>query len=102
MFKAIDPAFFEQFNAAPGTVLGKFFDFQRAGLDAVREIADNNIRAIAQVSSCRNPQDFLAGQQAAVQALAEQNIAVLTRLFQPALDDAEVSAKASKVVRKAV
>lgn len=102
MFKAIDPVFFEQFSVTPGTALGKFFEFQRAGFDAAREIADNNIRAITQLSSAGTPQDFLAAQPVALKELAEQNIAVLTRLFQPALEDTAANAKAPKVVRKAV
>lgn len=101
MFKAIDPVFFEQFNVAPDTALGKFFDFQRAGFEAVREIADNNIRALTQLSTAGNPQDFFAAQPGVVQTLAEQNIAVLTRLFQPAIDGAASAAKAAKAVRKA-
>jgi DnaJ-class molecular chaperone len=84
MFQAMDKSFLEQFNVDPSTVFGKFIEFQRAGFDAVREIAENNGHALTQLSAIRDPKEYLTAQQSILQSVAEQNVAVLTRLFQSA------------------
>ncbi len=84
MFNYMGQNLFDQFNVDPGGVIGRLVDLQRAGLEAVREMADNNSRAMVQLTSLRNPQEFLATQQQVLQSVAEQNMAVLTRLMQSA------------------
>jgi hypothetical protein len=84
MFPPLDPKLFEQFNADPATFLGKLAEFQRANFEAAREIADNNNRAFQQLASIRDPQEFFSAQGAILQAAYQQNVDVLTRLWQPA------------------
>ncbi len=88
MFNYMGQNLFDQFNVDPGGVIGRLVDLQRAGLEAVREMADNNSRAMVQLTSLRNPQEFLATQQQVLQSVAEQNMAVLTRLMQSAASPA--------------
>lgn len=96
MFQAIDKNFLEQFNVDPGTIFGKFVEFQRAGFEAVREIAENNGRALTQLTTIRDPQEFLASQQTILQTVAEENVAVLTRLFQSASAEVTSPVKSRK------
>lgn len=100
MFQAIDKNFLEQFNVDPSTVFGKFVELQRAGFEAVREIAENNGRALTQISTIRDPQEFLTAPQTILQNVAEQNMAVLSRLFQSATAEDSVPAKARKAAER--
>lgn len=100
MFQAMDKNFLEQFNVDPGTIFGKFVEFQRAGLEAAREIAENNSNALTQMTAIRDPQEFMASQQSILQTVTEQNVAVLTRLFQSTSAEAVAPAKVRKVAER--
>lgn len=96
MFQAIDKNFLDQFNVDPGTVFGRFAEFQRAGFEALREIAENNGHALTQLGALRDPKEFFTAQQTILQTVTEQNTAVLTRLFQSTSAEAAAPVKVRK------
>lgn len=81
MFPSFDPKFFEQFSMNPGSFLTKIADFQRANFEAAREIAENNTKAFQQLATIRDPQELASMQPAILQAVVQQNLEILTRLW---------------------
>jgi len=82
MFPSFDPKLFEAFTADPTSFLGKLADFQRANFEAARKIAEINAGAFQQLASIRDPQQFVSAQSAILQAAVQQDIEVLTELWQ--------------------
>jgi L-lysine 2,3-aminomutase len=82
MFPTFDPKFFEQFSLNPASFLSKLADFQRANLEAAREIAETNTKAFQQLAAARDPQAFMTIQQAVIQAAIQRNTEIMTRLWE--------------------
>lgn len=97
MFPQFDQKFFEQFSANPASFLTKIADFQRANFEAARQITENNAKAFQQLATIRDPQAFMSVQPAIVQAVVQQNVQILTALWQSlGADLAPPSGKAKK------
>ena len=82
MLSLVDTKFFDQANVDPTGFIGRMIEFQRAGIAAASEIAENTSRGLLQLASVRDPQEFFTAQQTILQEIAQQNFAVLTRLGQ--------------------
>ena len=94
MFPTIDPKFFEQLASNPLALIGKIAEFQRANFEAAREIAENNSRAFQQLATIRDPQELASMPPAILQATAQQNMEILTRLWQNAVSEQAPAPKA--------
>jgi len=100
MLSLVDTKFFDQANVDPTGFFGRLIDFQRAGIAAASEIAENTSRGLLQLASVRDPQEFFAAQQTILQEIAQQNFAVLTRLGQTTVEEGETPAAARKAAPK--
>lgn len=93
MFSSFDPKMFEAFSADPTSFLTKLADFQRANFEAARQIAEINAKAFQQLAAIRDPQQFVTAQSAILQAAVQQDIEVLTELWQSLGENAAPPAK---------
>jgi hypothetical protein len=82
MFPSFDQKFFEQIAANPAGFLSKLSDFQRANFEAARQIAENNIKTFQELAAVRDPQAYVTTSPAILKAAVEQNVAILTHLWE--------------------
>lgn len=82
MFPQFDQKLFEQFSANPTSFLNTLHEFQLANFAAARQIADNNINAFQELSKASDPQTFVKVQPAVLKSAIEQNVEILTKLWQ--------------------
>ena len=82
MFPQFDKKLFEQLSTDPSSFLNTLHEFQVANFAAARQIADNNINAFQELSKATDPQTFVKVQPAVLKSTIEQNVEVLTKLWQ--------------------
>jgi hypothetical protein len=82
MFPQFDQKLFEQLSTNPVSFLNTLHEFQLANFAAARQIADNNIHAFQELAKASDPQSFSKVQPAVLKSAIEQNVEVLTKLWQ--------------------
>jgi len=82
MFPQFDQKLFEQFSTNPVSFLNTLHEFQLANFAAARQIADNNIHAFQELAKANDPTTFAKVQPAVLKSTIEQNVEVLTKLWQ--------------------
>ena len=82
MFPQFDHKLFEHLSTDPTSFLNTLHEFQVANFAAARQIADNNINAFQELSKATDPQSFMKVQPAVLKATVEQNMEVLSKLWE--------------------
>ncbi len=82
MFPQFDQKLFEQLSSNPTAFLNTLHEFQLANFAAARQIADNNINAFQELSKASDPQTFVKVQPAVLKSTIEQNVEIMTKLWQ--------------------
>ena len=82
MFPQFDQKLFEQFSTNPTSFLSTLHEFQLANFAAARQIADNNIHAFQELTKASDPQAFVQLQPAVLKSTIEQNVEIMTKLWQ--------------------
>ena len=82
MFPQFDQKLFEKFSSNPTAFLNTLHEFQLANFAAARQIADNNINAFQELAKNADPQTFATVQPAVLKSAFEQNVEVLSKLWQ--------------------